>query len=342
MGYNKSMSMESDLFKYFKVEYDLLEPYGFVKKDDGYYYTTPIKDGVFSAVIKVDEKGNVSGRVIDKDLEEDYILFRRNDGNAYAAEIREEYLEILKQIVLNCFKARPFMSEQGNMLHDYAYREYGDIPDHPFKNDNESAVFRNHNNRKWYGLVMVIPEKKLKGDKDDNVEVINLKVKAENMETYLNMENIFPAYHMNKKNWISVILDSTVSDELLTHLLDESYSFTEYTPKALSSSCWLVPANPKYYDVLGAFKRMGTLQWHTRKRMQVGDSVYIYYAVPYSSIVMKAEVTNVEDDFLTTMQLVEFYDKDRYPLKELKENGLKTVRFINRLPETVVNYLNNK
>jgi predicted DNA-binding protein (MmcQ/YjbR family) len=337
------MSLESDLFRYFKVDFDLLEPFGFVREEGSYLYTAPIKGGQFSAAIKVDELGNVSGRVIDNDLEEDYFLFRRSDGNAFAAEVREEYLEILKQIVLGCFKARPFMSEQGNMLQDYAYREYGDTPDNPFSDDGSSAVFRNHHNRKWYGLIMAIAEKKLKGDSDEIVEVINLKIRPENRETYLSMDNIFPAYHMNKQNWISVILDSTVSDELLTHLVDESHAFTEQGRKPdSSSSCWLVPANPQYYDVLEAFRSQKTLSWHTRKKMQPGDAVYIYYSAPYSSIVMKAQVTAVEEDFLTTMKLVEFYDKNRYPLSVLRQHGLKTVRFINRLPLTVVEYLERK
>ena len=342
MEYNLGMSLESDLFKYFKVEHDLLEPYGFVKDGGSYLYRAPIKDGQFSAVVKVDENGNVSGRVIDNDIDDDYYLFRRSDGNVFASEIREEYLGILKDIVLSCFKARPFMSDQANMLHDYVYREYGDIPDNPFKNDGESAVFRNHNNRKWYGLIMAIPEKKLTGERNDVVEVINLKVRPENMETYLRMTSIFPAYHMNKKNWISVILDGGVSDELLTHLVDESYSFTESVPRQTSCSCWLVPANPAYYDVLGAFQSQGYLQWHTRKRMQKGDTVYIYYSAPYSSIVMKAIVTDVEEDTLTTMKAVEYYDKNKYPLSELRQHGLKTVRFINRMPLSVAEYLEKK
>ena len=103
-----------------------------------------------------------------------------------------------------------------------------------------------------------------------------------------------------------------------------------------------MPANPQYYDVLEAFRSQETLSWHTRKRMQPGDAVYIYYSAPYSSIVMKAKVTAVEEDFLTTMKLVEFYDKNRYPLSVLRQHGLKTVRFINRLPLTVVEYLERK
>lgn len=34
---------------------------------------------------------------------------------------------------------------------------------------------------------------------------------------------IQPAYHMNKKHWITVILDGQVPDRMLLHLTDKSY-----------------------------------------------------------------------------------------------------------------------
>lgn len=35
-----------------------------------------------------------------------------------------------------------------------------------------------------------------------------------------------PAYHMNKKNWISILLNDTVQDKVPFDLLDESHNFT--------------------------------------------------------------------------------------------------------------------
>lgn len=334
------MSLESDLFRYFKPEYDLLEPYGFVRKESSYFYSAPLLNGQFKAIIEVDGSGKVSGRVIDTDLEEDYTLFRSASRNGYASEVREAYLDLLKKMVVGCFKAMPFISRQGNMIYDYVNDEYNDTPDKPFRKLEDCSVIRNHNNLKWYGLIMVIPKNKLTGESEDKVEVINLKVKPENYDMYVAMEDIYPAYHMNKKNWVSVILDSSVSDELLLHMVDESYSFTEYArDPGLSNDDWLLPANPQYFDVLGAFRDDPVLSWHPRKRMKVNDNVYIYYAAPYSSIVLKARVIAVEADGFTSLEAIEFYDPKRYPLNKLKENGLKTVRFINKLPNETKEYL---
>jgi len=36
-------------------------------------------------------------------------------------------------------------------------------------------------------------------------------------------ENILPGYHMNKKHWNTIIVDSTISNKLLKEMIDDSY-----------------------------------------------------------------------------------------------------------------------
>ncbi len=342
MVYNIDMSLESDLFQYFSPQYDKLLDYGFTKENYGYFYSCPIKNGQFIVHLTVDHQGHVNGKVYDSELDEEYVLFRNNITNNFASEVRAEYIELLKDVALNCFKATPFSSNQGNMINDYIYQTYSDTTDNPFK-DFQGAVLRNHNNKKWYGLIMSIQADKLLHNNDESlIEVLNVKVKPDNLNEYLKINGIYPAYHMNKKNWISIILDSTVDFNIITHLIDESYNLTESRNPNLAESDWLIPANPKYFDVVEAFKQSSSLTWPARKRMKVNDNVYIYYSAPYSSIVLKAIVTNVDEDKYTTIELVEFYDKDRYLLKELKEHGINTVRFMTRIPKSVKEYLNEK
>ena len=45
-------------------------------------------------------------------------------------------------------------------------------------------------------------------------------------------EGIYPAYHMNKKSWITIVLDETVHDDVLFDLLAESHAFTLGKKKA--------------------------------------------------------------------------------------------------------------
>ena len=54
---------------------------------------------------------------------------------------------------------------------------------------------------------------------------------------------------------------------------------------------WIIPCNPKYYDVFGAFDKMETIDWRqTAKNIEPGDSVYIYVADPVQAIAFKCQV----------------------------------------------------
>ena len=65
-------------------------------------------------------------------------------------------------------------------------------------------------------------DKKLNGE----VEIINLKLEPSEIENLLKMDGFYPAYHMNKKSWISIILNDTISDEEILKLVEKSYSYT--------------------------------------------------------------------------------------------------------------------
>ena len=69
---------------------------------------------------------------------------------------------------------------------------------------------------------MTVSKEKFNYKNSDFVEVLNLRVN--NLEKIIDNKTIFPAYHMNKKYWISVILDESVSSEIIEKLIDESYN----------------------------------------------------------------------------------------------------------------------
>lgn len=58
----------------------------------------------------------------------------------------------------------------------------------------------------------------------DHFESINLKVEPEEgVELRERYESVIPAYHMNKKHWISVKMDGRVSDKLVKQWTEKSY-----------------------------------------------------------------------------------------------------------------------
>ncbi|MGZ1134778.1 hypothetical protein ACXO2X_03695 [Lactobacillus delbrueckii subsp. bulgaricus] len=80
-----------------------------------------------------------------------------------------------------------FVKAQADRIKDEIKARYGDEPDFPFKKFPDYAVFRNPQNRKWYGLLMAVLLGKLTGNEKDQQEaaVLNLKLAEEKMPALL-------------------------------------------------------------------------------------------------------------------------------------------------------------
>ena len=94
----------------------------------------------------------------------------------------------------------------------YCLNTYSTAPDYPFEEDFETAVLRHSDNKKWYALVMRISRSKLGLDSDEMVDVVNLKLPTEMFGSFGVEDGVYPAYHMNKLHWISVILQDAPDD----------------------------------------------------------------------------------------------------------------------------------
>lgn len=108
---------------------------------------------------------------------------------------------------------------------EYCLDTYGTSPDYPFENDYETAVLRHADNRKWYALLMRVSRRRLGLNSSEVTDVINLKLPLEMFGSFGPSDGVYPAYHMNKLHWISVILPD-VGRETLALLLDASFEAT--------------------------------------------------------------------------------------------------------------------
>ena len=103
---------------------------------------------------------------------------------------------------------------------------YSTSPDYPFDEDFVTAVLRHLDNQKWYALVMRVSRRKLGMDSDEIVDVVNLKLPIEMFGSFGVSDGVYPAYHMNKLHWISVILNDA-PDETVRFLVDVSFDATK-------------------------------------------------------------------------------------------------------------------
>ena len=121
----------------------------------------------------------------------------------------------------------------------YAEDTYGTTPEYLWKRTPNYAVLRNQANRKWYGAIIDIPRKTLGLTGEGIVDILDIKCSPVMIGSLLEQEGYLPAYHMNKNNWITVLLDGTVPLEGILPLVDLSYQLTEpKLRKAKGSGAW--------------------------------------------------------------------------------------------------------
>jgi len=85
-------------------------------------------------------------------------------------------------------------------------------------------VFRHPSSKKWFGITMNVLPDKLGLDGEGPIDVINVKCGPILVGSLLTEWGFLPAYHMNKTNWITILLNDTVSDEQIAPLLELSYN----------------------------------------------------------------------------------------------------------------------
>lgn len=116
---------------------------------------------------------------------------------------------------------------RGEDILAYAAKAFQTEPERPWRQYPEYVVLRHAQNGKWYGLIMTLPRAKLGLAGKGNVEVVNLKCDHV-LDVLLHSAPgaALPAYHMNKKHWITIVLDGVFPDDELYALIDESHGLT--------------------------------------------------------------------------------------------------------------------
>lgn len=222
------MVIKDNIFKKARINFDKLKAYGFNKIEDKWKISKIFMDNAFRADIVVDKDGIISGKVFDIQNREEYLPFRVENGQGgFASIVKEEYGKILEEILDKCFDKKYFISNQANRICNLLFEKYNVLPDFPWENQktaSDAGVFRKKSG-KWFVLIMNIKKNKLVPNADGDIDVMNLKLDEIEIQTLINSaaSGFYPAYHMNKKNWISLVLDETLLDEVIMKFVSKSY-----------------------------------------------------------------------------------------------------------------------
>ena len=196
--------------------------YGFTEADGNLIVKKEIADSQFYAEIKLSEK-TLTADVFETATNEKYVLFNVASAHgAFVGQIRSEVQNVIEEIRDKCFISRDIKEKYVDFLHSY-FNAPGDNPwaEEPY---NSSTVYRCPNN-KWFALIMQIKFKNLGFESDEPVWIVNLK--AEKVESITDKKSIFPAYHMNKKYWITVLLTAVTDFEKLCELTKQSFALVQ-------------------------------------------------------------------------------------------------------------------
>lgn len=197
---------------------DKATSFGF-KKDNGIYiysHDSINKDMKFLFEYKGD---SLFLTCIDKNFNDTFVPFEGNGIKGdFVTSLRKEANSLLDIIKKSCFEHINIEKE----ILNYVKEKYKTKPSFPFE-DKNIYVFRKKPSRKWFALVQIINLEKLGLEKEDG-KIMNIKIDTNLTSSIIDNKNIFPAYHMNKKHWISIYLDKHINIDKIKALLDLSYS----------------------------------------------------------------------------------------------------------------------
>lgn len=235
---------------------------------------------------------------------------------------------------------------------EFAAASYRAEPDYPWIFLPGYAVLRHSDTRKWYALIMDVPRERLGLSGNGSIDILNIKCDPVLSGSLRMKKGFLPAYHMHRENWITILLDGTVEKENIFPLLEMSFDLTASRQTRLQNGSrikksWIVPANPKYYDLQKAFSESETILWKQSNHISVLDTVYLYVAAPVSAILYKCQATEVDipydyDDGTVHMSRVmklkrlKQYAPDLLTLDKLKEHEVYAVRGPRGMPDTLL------
>lgn len=212
------------IFKNRTVSLEKLIKYGFKPMKDKYVYSADIFDNQFKMTVKIDKNGEVETELFDLDAEEIYTLHLVADASGeFVGKVRSEYQRVLQEISEKCFESSIFGGQCSRKVIEYARKKYGDELEFLWERYPDAAVLRRKDNQKWYALFMTISKSKLGLDSNDPVEIIDLRFDVDELPKKVDGERYFLGYHMNKKHWLTMLLDGSVPIEEILNNLDESY-----------------------------------------------------------------------------------------------------------------------
>lgn len=252
--------------------------------------------------MKITKKGKISGQVIDCDTQTEYIAVHTIQTGKFVNQIRRKYVAILKEIKAKCFISHEFHTPQANRIAKRIANELGQKPEFMFVRFPDFATFRipqcAPKLERCYAAIAYFDQGQyfsphFRQKSGQMTEILSFKFDPLNDKQIFANKNIYPSYFIKNKGWAALFLNDSIPDDQIMSLLKKSQQLSA------PDKYWLIPANPKYFDVIKAFKDHKTITWKQIKNIRTGDIIFMYVGTPFSAILYKCLVlkTNIPYSF---------------------------------------------
>jgi len=119
---------------------------------------------------------------------------------------------------------KKFKSEQARNLVEYVHKKYGRDIEYLWARMPDDGVWRRGDNEKWFGGIFHVALNKVELGADNRiVEILDIRCAPEMLDFIVDRKTVFPGWHMNKRHWITIVLDGRMPIAQIRKLLDASY-----------------------------------------------------------------------------------------------------------------------
>lgn len=217
------MDIIKDIFDNFIYDSKKLINFGFKEQDNTYTYSQPLPTEQFEFKMLISNQ-KIIADIWDKDTNDIYPLVKvENARGTFISKIKNEFETILYNIRDNCFTLDIFKTATAKKLITYIKNKYNNDLEYLWQKFPNNAIARRTDNKKWYIAFLTVKGNKIGLKDNKKIEIIDIRMKPEDIEKRIDNKNYFASYHMNKKHWITIPLNTKIDLATIKKLIDESF-----------------------------------------------------------------------------------------------------------------------
>ena len=222
MDTHRKMTIEHDIFARWQPDAARLRAHGFREEGGRLVHEAALPEARFSITVEYD--GEWRATIMDVDMGEEYTNHRLENATGFNAMLLQQLTGVLLDIRAKCCENQYFRTPQARRIHRHIAAAFGDAPEFLWKRFPGYAIYRHPGSKKWYAVIGNILRNKVDraAANAQEVEALNLKADKAQVPALLQRTGIYPAWHMDKKSWLTIILDDTLPDGEIAPLIAAS------------------------------------------------------------------------------------------------------------------------